>query len=101
MELMNDSFEAALARGLRTELDALNVAVPTAALQLPRKSSMRFVWAVGRPLAVALAAALLLGSVAAFASGDPSRWVREAARQLGLPPFNEDTPIGAKASPSR
>lgn len=97
---MDGSFEAALARGLRSELDSLNVEVPAAG-PLPRRTSRaRYVWTVARPLAVAVAAVLLLGSVAAVASGDPGRWVRDVGHQIGLPPSEDESPIGAQASPS-
>lgn len=57
---------------------------------------------VGRPLALALALALVLGSVAALASGstDPSQWVREAKSSLGLPPSDDGNPAGVPVSPS-
>jgi hypothetical protein len=100
MELVDGSFERALARRLRDELDGLNVASPTGARPYARRGSMRYVWAVGRTLAVALAVALLLGSVAAFASGDPGKFVKSAGQSLGIPPFDDKPPIGSRESPS-
>jgi hypothetical protein len=100
MELMDSSFERALARSLRAELDALNVASPGAARAYARRGSMRYAWALGRTLAVAVAVALLLGSVAAFASGDPGKFVNSAERSLGIPLGDEKPPIGSLKSPS-
>jgi hypothetical protein len=102
MELMDGSFESALTTRLRTELDALNVAVPAAAPAYSRRGAMRYVWAVGRPLAIALAVALLLGSVAAFASGspNPSNWVKDAERSLGIPLSDDKSPNDSEESPS-
>ena len=99
---MDRSFEAALTKRLRAELDALDVAAPAAKPQFRRSAPMRYVWTVGRPLALTLAVALLLGSVAALASGspDPSQWVIDAKRSLGLPPTDDETPFGLQASPS-
>jgi hypothetical protein len=100
MELVDGSFERALGRHLRAELDALNVASPATARPYARRGSMRYAWAVGRTLAVGLAVALLLGSVAAFASGDPGKFVSSAERSLGIPPFDDKPPIGSLKSPS-
>jgi hypothetical protein len=102
MEIMDGSFERALISRLRTELDALNVAVPAVMPGYSPRRSVRYVWTVGRPLALALAVALLLGSVAAFASGSPNpgTWVKEAEKSLGIPPADETPPIGSEASPS-
>jgi hypothetical protein len=102
METMDSSFEGALIGRLRTELDALNVVVPAVMPGYSPRRSVRYVWTVGRPLALALAVALLLGSVAAFASGSPNpgTWVKEAEKTLGIPPSDEKTPIGPEASPS-
>lgn len=99
---MDSSFESALIGRLRTELDALNVVVPAVMPGYSPRRSVRYVWTVGRPLALALAVALLLGSVAAFASGSPNpgTWVKEAEKTLGIPPSDEKTPIGPEASPS-
>ena len=96
MEQVNSSFEQALTRRLRAELDALNVAVPAVpGYSGPR--SLAYVWAVGRPLALAVAAALLLGSVAAFASGSPNPkvWVTEAEHSLGIPAPDDEIAPGA------
>lgn len=96
MEQVNRSFEQALTRRLRAELDALNVAVPAVpGYSGPR--SFAYVWAVGRPLALAVAAALLLGSVAAFASGSPNPkvWVTEAEHSLGIPAPDDEIAPGA------
>jgi hypothetical protein len=102
MGVMDSSFERALTRRLRSELNAVNVAVPAATRPYSRRGDMRYLWAVGRPLAVGLAAALLLGSVAAYASGSPNPavWVKTAERSLGIQPPDDKTPIGPKASPS-
>jgi hypothetical protein len=102
MELMDSSFERALRRRLSAELDALHVEVPVAAPGYSRRRSMRYVWAVGRPIAVALAVALLLGSVAAFASGspNPANWVNGAERSLGITPSDDQIPNRAEDSPS-
>jgi hypothetical protein len=102
MELMDGSFEGVLTRRLRAELDALNVAVPAVSPADSRRGAMRYVWAVGRPLVIALAVALLLGSVAAFASGspNPASWVRDAERSLGIPFADDKSPNGSEKSPS-
>lgn len=93
---MDASFEQALTRRLRAELDELLVTVPG----VPAYSShrpLRYMWMVGRPLALALAAALLLGSVAAFASGSPNPkdWVTEAERSLGIQVPDEEHAPGS------
>jgi hypothetical protein len=103
MDFVDGSFEASLTRRLRAELDALDVATAAVSPQSRRIRPVRIVWTIGRPLALALALALLLGSVAALASGstDPSQWVREAKSSLGLPPSDDEgNPSGVQASPS-
>lgn len=103
MGSMDSSFEQSLTRRLRAELDGLNVAVPA----VPDDSgdrSLKYLWAVARPLArplaLAVAAAMLLGSVAAFASGSPNPkvWVTEAEHSLGIQA--PDTEIAPGAAPS-
>jgi hypothetical protein len=99
MGSMESSFEQALTRRLHSELDALNVAVPAVPGYSERRT-FRYVWAVGRPLALALAATLLLGSIAAFASGSPNPrvWVAEAEHSLGIQaPDDENAPGPAPA----
>lgn len=56
---------------------------------------------VGRPLAVAVAAAMLLGSVAVFASGsaNPKVWVTEAEHSLGISTPDDENSPGAAPSP--
>jgi hypothetical protein len=97
---MDSSFEQALTRRLRSELDALHVTVP-AVPGYSGQRSLRFAWAVARPLAMALAAALLLGSVAAFASGSPNPkvWVTEAEHSLGIQTPDDENAPGAAPSP--
>ena len=97
---MDSSFEQALTGRLRAELDALNVAVP-AVPEYAGGRSFRHVWAVARPLALAVAAALVLGSVAAFASGSPNPkvWVTEAEHSLGIQAPDDETAPGAAPSP--
>ena len=97
---MDSSFEQALTRRLHAELDALSVAAPA----MPRYSgrrSLTFVWGVARPLALALAAAVVLGSVAAFASGSPNPkdWVTEAEHSLGIQAPDDEIAPGASPSP--
>jgi hypothetical protein len=101
MGLMDSSFEQALTRHLRTELDALYVAVPAVPGYSGRRRSLRYGWAVARPLAVAVAAALLLSSVAAFASGSPNPkvWVTEAEHSLGVQAPDDEIAPGAAPSP--
>jgi hypothetical protein len=96
MELVESSFERALIGRLRAELDALNVAGPAAFRPYLRRRRARYVWAVGRTLAVGLAVALLLGSVAAFASGstNPATWVKDAGQSFGILPSDDQAPIG-------
>lgn len=96
MELVENSFERALRRHLRAELDALNVAGPAAFRPYSGRRRARHVWAVGRTLAVGLAVALLLGSVAAFASGstNPATWVKDAGQSFGIVPSDDQAPIG-------
>ena len=94
MVLVDNSFEQALKRRLRAELDGLKVGVP-AVPDYSWRRSPKFPLAVARPLALAVAAALLLGSVAAFASGSPNPrvWVTEAQHSLGIQtPDQENTP---------
>jgi hypothetical protein len=97
---MDSSFEQELTRRLRGELDALKVAVP-AVPGYAGRGSLRYVWGVARPLALALAAALVLGSVAAFASGspDPKVWVTEAEHTLGIQAPDDENAPGAAPSP--
>ncbi len=80
---------------LRTELDGLHVSVPAASPRQARPSSVRFLLGVGRPLAVALGVALLLGSVAWGASGspNPANWVKAAERTLGIPVSGDKVPL--------
>ena len=97
---MDSSFEQSLTRRLRAELDVLNVAVPA----VPDDSgdrSLKYLWAVARPLALAVAAAMLLGSVAAFASGSPNPkvWVTEAEHALGIQAPDDEIAPGAAPSP--
>lgn len=97
---MDSSFEQALTRRLRAELDALIVAAPAVPGYSGRRS-LTFVWGVARPLALALAAALVLGSVAAFASGSPNPkvWVTEAEHSLGIQAPDDEIAPGAAPSP--
>ncbi len=99
---MDGSFEQALIRRLRADLDALNVAVP-AVPDYSGRPSLRHLWAVARPLALAVAAALLLGSVAALASGSPNPkvWVTEAEHSLGIQAPDDESAPGAAPSPRR
>jgi hypothetical protein len=100
MGSMGSSFEQALIRRMRAELDDLNVTVP-AVPDYSGHRSIKFVWVVARPLCLALAAALLLGSVAVFASGSPNPkvWVTEAARSLGIQAPGDEVGPGAAPSP--
>jgi hypothetical protein len=100
MGLMDSSFEQALTGRLRSELDALHVTVPAVPGYAGRRS-MRYVWGVARPLALAMAAALVLGSVAAFASGSPNPkvWVTEAEHSLGIQTPEDENAPGAAPSP--
>jgi hypothetical protein len=100
MELMDSSFEQALARRLCAELDALNVAMPAVPGYAGHRS-LKYVWAVTRPIALAVAAALLLGSVAALASGSPNPrvWVTEAEHSLGIQAPDDEIAPGAAPSP--
>jgi len=97
---MDSSFEQALTRRLRSELDALHVTVP-AVPGYSGRASLRYAWVVARPLALALAAALVLGSVAAFASGSPNPkvWVTEAEHSLGIQAPDDENAPGAAPSP--
>ena len=100
MGSMASSFEQRLIRRMHAELDALSVTVPV----VPDYSghrSFKFVWVVARPLALALAAALLLGSVAVFASGSPNPkvWVTQAARSLGIQAPDDEVAPDATPSP--
>jgi hypothetical protein len=96
---MDSSFEQALTRRLRAELDALSVAAPAVPGYSGRRS-LTFVWGVARPLALALAAALVLGSVAAFASGSPNPkdWVTQAEHSLGIQAPDDE--IAPRVAPS-
>lgn len=97
---MDTSFEQQLTRRLRSELDELHVTVPAVPAYSSRRS-LRYLWMVGRPLAVAVAAALLLGSVAVFASGsaNPKVWVTEAEHSLGISTPDDENAPGAAPSP--
>jgi hypothetical protein len=57
--------------------------------------------ALGSVAAMAVGAALLLGTVAVFASGspDPRVWMREAQHSLGVPLEGEHSPMTVQASP--
>jgi hypothetical protein len=85
------AFEQALARRLRAELDALYVAAPAARPQPVRTMRLAF----GSAAAIAVGAALLLGTVAVFASGspDPRVWLRQAQHSLGVPLVGEHSPM--------
>jgi hypothetical protein len=100
MGSMASSFEEALSRRIRAELDALNVTVPAVPVYSGHRS-FRHVWAVARPLALAMAAALVLASVAVFASGSPNPkvWVTEAEHSLGIQTPDDEFPPGATQSP--
>ena len=100
MGSMGSSFEQTLIRRMRAELDDLNVTVP-AVPDYSGHRSIKFVWVVARPLSLALAAALLLGSVAVFASGSPNPkvWVTEAAHSLGIQAPGDEVAPGAAPSP--
>ena len=100
MGSMDSSFDQALTRRLRDELDALSVTAPAVPGYSGRRS-LTFVWGVARPLALALAAALVLGSVAAFASGSPNPkvWVTEAEHSLGIQAPDDEVAPGAAPSP--
>jgi hypothetical protein len=100
MGSMDSSFEQALTRRLHAELGALKVAVPAVPGYSGRRS-LSHVWGVARPLALALAAALVLGSVAAFASGSPNPkvWVTEAEHSLGIQAPDDENAPGAAPSP--
>jgi hypothetical protein len=97
VEMSEAVFEQALARRLREELDALDAAAP-ASRPTPVRA-MRL--ALGSVAAMAVGAALLLGTVAVFASGspDPRVWMREAQHSLGVPLVGEHSPMAVQSSP--
>lgn len=97
METSEGAFEQALAKRLRQELDAVYVAAPAARPQPLRAVRI----ALGSVAAMAVGAALLLGTVAVFASGspDPRVWLREAQHSLGVPLVGEHSPMTVQSSP--
>jgi hypothetical protein len=92
-----DSFEAAFAKRLRDELDSMHVWLPVAS---PRARRMRPA-AFASLAAVVVGCALVLGTVAAFASGSPNPkvWITEAERTIGIPPTGGE-PSRDGASPA-
>lgn len=98
MDRDEGSFERELSARLRTELDALNVSLPVAAAAPYRLRPLKLVPAV----AMAVGAALVLGTVAALAASTPyvGRFVQAAEQTLGLPSHRPDTTTLIKPSPS-
>ncbi len=97
VEISEGAFDQALAKRLRQELDALDVAAPA-----PRPQPLRAMrLALGSMAAMAVGAALLLGTVAVFASGspDPRVWLRAAQHSLGVPLVGEHSPLAVQSSP--
>jgi hypothetical protein len=88
------SFEAAFASRLRAELDAMRVWLP-AATPAPRRARSA---ALASAAAFAVGCALLLGTVAAFASGSPNPkvWISEAEKSIGIPPGGSEPSSGAE-----
>jgi hypothetical protein len=83
MEPTDVWFESHLARRMRAELEAVAILTP-----MPRRGATRVrPFALATAAAVAVGAALLLGTAAVFASGsaNPVDWVTQAQRSLGLP----------------
>jgi len=94
-----DSFEAAFASRLRDELDSMQVLVPAARPAARRARSAAFASAI----ALAVGCALVLGTVAAFASGSPNPkvWIRQAEQTIGIPPTDgAPSPDGAGPEPT-
>lgn len=91
VESSEAAFEQSLARRMREELDALKVAGPAARPQSVR--AMRI--ALSSAAALAVGVALLLGTIAVFASGspDPRVWIKDAQRSLGAPLAGEHSPM--------
>lgn len=89
MESGTGSFERELSARLRTELDALNVSLPAGAAAPYRLRPLKLVPAV----AMAVGAALVLGTVVAVAASTPyvGRFVQAAEQTLGLPSHRPDT----------
>jgi len=90
MGLMDSSFEQALTGRLRSELDALHVTVPAVPGYAGHRS-MRYVWGVARPLALAM--------TAASGSPNPKVWVTEAEHSLGIQAPDDEIAPGAAPSP--
>ncbi|MGA7911551.1 MAG: hypothetical protein WCC30_08410 [Candidatus Dormiibacterota bacterium] len=89
-----DSFEAAFASRLRDELDSMQVWVP---VTRPAASRLRPA-AFASFVALAVGCALVLGTVAAFASGSPNPkvWIRQAEQTIGIPPTgSQPSQVGA------
>lgn len=84
----SDSFEAAFATRLRYELDSMHIWVP-AAIPMSRRARPA---ALASATALAVGCALVLGAVAAFASGSPNPkvWIREAEQTIGIPPTGSE-----------
>ena len=91
-------FERELAWRLRDELDALRVTPPSAAVAQYRLRPIKLVPA----LAMAVGAALVLGTVAAVASSTPyvGELVHAAAQSLGVPSHRPDTTNVGHPSPT-
>jgi hypothetical protein len=97
VETSEGGFEQVLARRLRDELDALHVEAREARPRPVRGMRLAF----GSAAAIAVGAALLLGTVAVFASGspDPRVWLRQAQHSLGVPMVGEHSPMTVQSSP--
>lgn len=97
VETSEGAFEQVLAGRLRDELDALYVAAPAARPTAVRGMRLAF----GSAAAIAVGAALLLGTVAVFASGspDPRVWLKQAQHSLGVPMVGEHSPMTVQSSP--
>lgn len=93
VEGLDSAFESALGARLRAELDAVAVAVPASRPQPVRAVRLAF----GAAAAIAVGAALLLGTVAALASGspDPRVWLKQAHHSVGAPLIGEHSPMVA------
>jgi len=98
MEPDQGTFERDMSARLRAELDALDVSLPIAAAAPYRIRPLKLVPA----LAMAVGAALVLGTVAAVASSTPyvGQLVQAAEQTLGLPSHRPDTTTVNQPSPS-
>lgn len=97
VEGFDTAFERALGARLRDELDAISIAVPASRPQPIRALRLAF----GVAAAIAVGAALLLGTVAAFAAGspDPRVWLKQAQHSYGAPLIGEHSPMAAPSTP--